>query len=297
MKQLLVRSFQIVSLSMTLFALVAFSSGCAKSSSPSMDDPILNSYRLIDEHRTDEAIELLESSSAEEPTRTDLKSVLASAYAHKAGIRIQTLVPVFFQADKVKKVEVSVEAEESKTLTAGQQLNHSVVSLGQLLKRFSGFSEAYASIPLVDRTRVIYLIHAIDVLNEIGPNLKPEDALYRAVLETILFKYILAEELIGEFMASGTNNEKNCHLNLGHVNDSVIKLGRLLIQVYTDIGTANPAMSADTKKISEKTADAVSNVTIATTAVTVLDEAATMFMKQTLIQNGFGKIIKCGGGG
>jgi NRPS condensation-like uncharacterized protein len=72
-------------------------------------------------------------------------------------------------------------------------------------------------------------------------------------------------------------------------------MGKLLIDIYNDIGFANPKQAVDMRKMAEQTSDSVTNLTIATTTVTVLDEAANIFLRQAAIQNGFGKIIKCGG--
>jgi hypothetical protein len=281
-------------LSVGMIFLLSMTISCAKSRQQTQDDPVLEAYRLIDEQRTDEAIELLETSIANDPSNTTYKPVLASAYAHKAGIRIQTLIPFLVESEKLKKMD-SKPSESSKLPTAGEQLNASVLSISQLLRSFSTASEVYASIPLISKKNLVHLNQAIFLLNDAGAKIKPEDALYRAVLEVVLFKYILAEDLVGEFAAPKEKNSQSCRIDIGNLNNSVIKLGRLLIDIYSDLGIANPKNAGDVKQMSAKTADAISNVTIATTTVTILDEASNLFLKQSIIQNGFGKIIKCGG--
>ncbi len=283
-------------LKVTLVLSLAFSAlfGCGTKSESQQNDNVLKAYRLIDEQRTDEAIELLETSLTQDPSNTEYKKVLASAYAHKAGIKIQKLVPALNQSDKLKKLNDKLPELASSQSTT-EKVNAGALNIALLLTRFAGFFEAYASVPMVDNSQAAYLTHAIYLLNDIGSQIKQEDVLYRAVLEIVLFKHILSDGLIGEFIAPKTKDEQTCRIDLGNVNDTIVRLGKLMIDVYNDIGFANPKQAGDMKKMAEQTSDSISNITIATTTVTVLDEAATLFLKQAALQNGFGKIIKCGG--
>lgn len=285
---------KILKVTLVLSLAVSTLFGCGTKNESQQNDTVLKAYRLIDEQRTDEAIELLESSLTQDPSNSEYKAVLASAYAHKAGIKIQKLVPVINQSDKLKKMNDKIPEIGSNQSTT-EKVNAGALNIAMLLTRFAGFFEAYASVPLVDKNQATYLTHAIYLLNDIGAQIKQEDVLYRAVLEIVLFKHILAEGLIGEFIAPQTKDEQTCRIDLGNVNDTVVKLGKLMIDIYNDIGFANPKQAGDMKKMAEQTSDSVSNITIATTTVTVLDEAATIFLRQAAIQNGFGKIIKCGG--
>ena len=283
-------------LKVTLILSLAVSTlfGCGAKNESQQNDTVLKAYRLIDEQRTDEAIELLETSLTQNPSNSEYKAVLASAYAHKAGIKIQKLVPAINQSGNLKKMNDKLpEIGSNKSTT--DKVNDGALSIAMLLTRFAGFFEAYASVPVVTKDQATYLTHAIYLLNDIGSQMKQEDVLYRAVLEVVLFKHILAEELIGEFVSPQTKDEQTCRIDLGNVNDTIVKLGKLMIDIYNDIGFANPKQAGDMKKMAEQTSDSVTNITIATTTVTVLDEAATIFLRQAAIQNGFGKIIKCGG--
>lgn len=267
--------------------------GCADKKQNQRDDTVLNAYRLIDENRNDEAIQLLETSLQDDPSNYDYKAVLSSAYAHKAGIRIQNLIPAVQKSSQLKKINENSKLGASDTL--GGKIDSGALVIAGMLGKFSGVLETYASVPTVDKTQSTYLIHAIYLLNSLGTGIKPEDVIYRAVLEIVLFKYYLAEGFIGEFVEPKVKDEVSCRLDLGNVNDSIIKIGKLLIDIFNDIGFANPKQAEDMKRLSTETSDSISSLTIATTTVTVIDEAANIFLKQTAIQNGFGKIIKCGG--
>ena len=125
--------------------------------------------------------------------------------------------------------------------------------------------------------------------------IKSEDALYRAVLRIILFKHIVAEKLIGEFAQSPSTSKDKCTFNLGSVNGSLIELGRLLVDTFTDVGIANKKQAKNMRASSENVANTISNLTLATTSLIVIDETSNLFLKQTVIQHSFGKLIKCGG--
>jgi hypothetical protein len=277
-----------------LFILIGISLvGCADRKQDHRDDTVLNAYRLIDEKRDDEAIELLENALAKDPANYDYKAVLASAYAHKAGIKIQNLVPAVQKSSQLKKLNENAKAMSGETI--GAKVDSGALVIASMLGKFSGVLETYAAVPTVDKNQSTYLIHAIYLLNSLGNRIKPEDVIYRAVLEIVLFKYYLAEGFIGEFVEPKTKDEVSCRIDLGNVNDAIIKIGKLLIDIFNDVGFVNPKQAEDMKRLAGDTSDSISRLTIATTTVTVVDEAANIFLKQTAIQNGFGKIIKCGG--
>lgn len=277
-------------------ALVVFTlifCGCGKQQNHN-EDTVLKAYRLIDEQRTDEAIELLEGELNKTPNNNEYKSVLASAYAHKAGIKIQKLVPVISQADRLKKLKEKYEGIDKKS-SFSNQLNKLALNASSLFIKLSSMMEAYASVPVLSVDQATYLRHAIYILNSIGKSATQEDVLYRAILEVVLFKHILSENLIGEFMEPATKDELKCRIDLGNLNDTLINLGKLLIDIYNDLGFANPKQAGDMKKLSLETSEAISDLTMTTTTIAVLDEASTIFLKQAVVQYGFGKIIKCNG--
>lgn len=266
---------------------------CAKNDTQNKkEDVVLKSYRLIDEQRTDEAIELLESELASDPDNYEYKITLASAYAHKGGMKVQKFVPAVSKADKMKDLKLSLEDVDDKA-SVSNQVNTTAINVARLLTQFAQFFEVYAVIPVINSDQATYIKHAIYLLNETDDRLKPEDALYRAILGIIMFKHILAEGLIGEFVKP--EGSETCRFDLGNVNDTFVELGKTLIGVLNDIGYANDDQAKDLKTTSDEVADTVSNLTLATTSLMVIDEASSMFLQQAVIQHGFGKLIKCGG--
>ncbi|MDZ4678688.1 MAG: hypothetical protein SGI74_14415 [Oligoflexia bacterium] len=267
--------------------------GCSKKEDKKQNT-VLEAYRLIDEQRTDEAIELLESAITKEPSNTEYKVVLASAYAHKGGIKVQKLVPIINHSEKLKKLGEKLP-ELNKAEAKSQRVNQAALNLSAVLVRFAGFLEAYASVPLATPNQATYIRHAIYILNELGNKVKPEDALYRAVLEIVLLKHILAENFVGEFLEPANKEETTCRIDLGNVNDAAITLGKLLIDILNDIGFSNPDQAEAMKRMANETSETVSNLTIFFTSATVVDEVSNIFVRQAAVQHGFGKIIKCNG--
>lgn len=278
-------------LSFATMAMVFLTVACAQKKSASDETVILQAYRLIDDQRTDEAIVLLERELSQNPERDDYKVVLASAYAHRGGIKIQKLVPLVTQMDKLKSPKNPFDTKSEKSLN--DKVNNGVLGIAALLTQYVEATRTYSAVPVVDANQASYIQHAVSLLGEIGPKINPEDALYRAILQIVLFKHLLAEKLIGEF--SGENSKgATCRVDLEVVNGAVIRLAKIMIDIYSDLQIASPSKKDEMKKLSVQTADSVSNVTIATTTMTVLDEASTIFLKHSVMENGFGKIFKCG---
>lgn len=257
------------------------------------DDTVLHAYRLIDENRSAEAIELLEGALTEDPSNDEYKVVLASAYAHKGGIRIQSLAAAIQKSTQLSQLKDRIDLKTDQTIVS--KVDAGAANFAAMLVKFSATIEVFTAVPRVDRTQAIYLVQAINLLNSLGQRIKPEDVIYRGVLQIVLLKHYLAEDLIGEFVPPEVQDESSCRIDLANVNDSIIKIGELLIDIFNDNGFANPKQAEDMKRLAAETSQAISSLTIATTAVTLADQAANIFLKQVAIQNGFGKIIKCGG--
>ncbi|MBT4760766.1 MAG: hypothetical protein HOO06_03625 [Bdellovibrionaceae bacterium] len=256
---------------------------------------VLSSYRLIDSGRTNEAIELLEAELETESSvkvRYDINMALASAYAHKSGINIQSLIPVLKKAETINTLKKTF-SDEPKNNSTSAEVNMEARRVSYSLIKVSQAFEAYASIPVISVMKSNYIRKAIEILEEPGSSVNPEDALYRALIKIILFKHLLAENLLGEFIQP-KNTAEECRINLGAVNDDIIELGKVLIDVFNDIGFANGSLAEDMRVLSEKTAEMVSSLTLGTTSLIVIDEASSVFFRRSIIENGFGKIIKCG---
>lgn len=266
--------------------------GCAKENK-AKNDPVLKAYRLIDEQRTDEAIELLEREIQSNPENAEYKVVLASAYAHKAGFKVQKLVGIIGQVDKIKDLKFDfLNIKPSGNRAEDSNLYTDLVS--RVFKMFSDIVGIYSSIPTVNKEGAEYLRHSIYLLDESYSYLKPHDFLYKALLEVVLFKHVLAENFIGEIGSIRVSTE-DCKANFTKLNLGIVDSGKILIDILNDVGLALPNEAEKTAEISSQVSEAVSNLTLINTSLTVLDDASDLFLNRLANQYGFGKIIRCAG--
>lgn len=273
-----------------VFLLIALP-GCGqkKNSETAEQDVILKSYRLIDADRTDEAIELLERSLSEKPDHVPYRVVLASAFAHKGGFKIQKFVNLINKRNEFKRLKEVFKKQKSDP-GASQS---TALSIANILNGSALLFEVYANIPTLDETQAVYIRHSISILKDIGPTIAPGDALYKAVLEIVLFKHIFADQLVAEFAAPADRNEDSCRLDLARISDASLNLGKLLVDILDDLSIAKPNSVDSYKDLSAEVASSVSDVALALSAVTALEASAQLFLKQLAIQNGLGKLIKC----
>lgn len=279
-----------------LFAVltIAMVTSCAPAKKDENESPVLKAYRLIDENRTDEAIVLLEEKLAAEPENTEYKTTLASAYAHKGGFKVQKLVPVVNQAEKLEKIGGRLP-DLQKPNTLSGQADVTAMAVAMLLNRFARVFDLYESIPLATRQQAVHLRYAISLLDELGPHLKSEDALYRAVLEVILLKHLLAETLVGEMVEPIEISAETCQLDLNHINKALVDIGKLLIDILNDFALANPGQAEEMKKRASDVSRAVADCTAFLNSTSLADEASQVLLKQAAIQTGFGKMLRCSG--
>ncbi|NCN40775.1 hypothetical protein GW916_05940 [bacterium] len=268
---------------------------CSKNQSTDLnsEDVILKSYMLIDSQRTDEAIDVLEIELSKNPGNQKVRSALASAYAHKGGIRVQKLVSAVAKVEALSDLSEAVLGRD-EGISLSENIDKIALSTAKIFSHFSNVFALYESIPTVTKDESIYVSHAISLLDEIGDSIPQEDALYRAILSIVLFKHLFSENLIGEVLKTKFE-AGGCQLNIGEINDSIIKLGKLLLSILRDLKISNPSQAGDLEKVSDEISSTTSNLTLATSSLIVIDSAASVFLQQNFIENGLGKLIRCGG--
>jgi hypothetical protein len=210
----------------------------------------MQAYRLIDTARTDEAIALLEKNLETQPEDDELRLTLASAYARKAGFRIQTLIPVFLA---VKSSADAFQAEEKnrKAVPSGEE-ESSIRSASTVFLQAKGLAEGFAYLPSIEENVIVYLDHAIHILEEVK---KPSQslALYRGVLRTLKLKFVMARYFArlkapSPDGATGAAPESKrldrsftiCGLNTEELDRLFQEIGRLSIEILKDHAIANP---------------------------------------------------------
>lgn len=268
---------------------------------------ILTSYRLIDENRTDEAIYLLEESLVETPEDYALNVTLASAYAHKAGFRVQKLVPIFSQVKKIenlKKLRKKKNEERAKEQSEGTDVSGSKIrvdkeikndffsSAADLMNYFSSYLSIYSAIPSISSEDAVYLEHSILLLDELQERIAPPDAIYRVVLNTVRLKYLIETKLVKEF-ARDNSAGGTCRVSVGKLSQDIIDISHVLIDIVTDLAFVHPKKEIELLAMRTDISNATSNLTLGLNSLIVLDEASRTFLQRSFIQQGFGNILEC----
>lgn len=232
-------------------ALIA-SVGCARKNSADHRESVkLKAYRLIDEQRTDEAIALLESELKGSPGNYEYTTILASAYAHKAGVKIQNLMPVIARASSIKGFKPPDSTPHNRTQS--ELVNEAAMKMVFVLSQSANALGVYSTIPMVPDRMIVYLEYAVSLLGKLGERLQPEDALYKAVLGVVLFKHSLASDFIGQLSGPPTKSQDTCRVDFVAFKEASEKAAKILIDVLHDIGTADPRQADEMRRLASQT--------------------------------------------
>lgn len=272
---------RILILALTLTTLAACSKGRVKRT-----DVVSRAYQMIDAQQPDQAIKLLERALEDEPENKSYKTVLASAYAHRAGFKVQKLVPILKQAQDFQRLQGNKEPGDGKVKAVA-------FDLGSLVNKSSALAQVFDSIPNVAVERLPDLQHAISILADLGPEINPSDAIYKAILEIILFKHYLVENLLGENPAATNQALERCQIQVNLFVETFQVLASLLQEIYVDLRIAHPGQTATFDRLSEETKTAVETALTTAHGVSQLDKNSLFFLKVTVLKAGFGKVLKC----
>lgn len=265
---------------------------CSNKGRPRATDVVSRAYQMIDAQQPNEAIRLLEKSLRDDPRNRDYKVVLASAYAHRAGFKVQKLVPILKKAQDFQRLQGETPTAGSDA-TTGQKVKALAFDAKSLISKAGALHDVFASIPAVEVDQIPDLGHAIDLLGELGPDLRPSEAIYRVVLEIILFKHYLVEKLLGESPAKTNQQLEACRIDSETFVETFQLLSNLLISIYSDLSIAHPSQTPTFQRLTEETSSAVSSALKTTNSISTLDKNSLMFLKFTIIKAGFGKVIVC----
>jgi hypothetical protein len=282
-----------------LAALVAAAGACARKEAKPQEDKLVTAYKLIDAQRDDEAILLLENEIAktqvDSPYRRKLTVVLASAYAHKAGFRVQNFVKVM-QVSKDNKIDFEAARTAFKSVDKAKQKTEAfdlfLGAIGVFFRNINAVTAVYAAIPTIKPEHEQYLKFALDLLDSLGDkNISQGDAMYRAVVRVIYIKNYLAVHA-GEVSDSDIAVD-NCQIDMAKITDKLTTLKTLGVATYTDLSLANPSKAKGYRSSSEKFANSMSSLTQVNNLASMLDYASATVIKQTLVQNGLSDLLKC----
>ncbi len=269
--------------------LILLAIGCGSQKSTN-EAPLTRAYRLIDAQRDDEAIEYLDKIIQNEPN-PEYQVALASAYAHKAGVRIQKFASLVGDAKKISELPHELQFTDNKDKETSFKVDDFAIALSSLLIKFSKVLTVYAAIPSVNAADSMYLEEAIKIMDSIEKP-RPSDGIYRAILRVVQFKHFVAQEMVGP-IGNGHQTANGCVLDLKSINYSVVKLGRILVNILDDLTLATPSKAKDLTGQRAQIVDKTFSLTLVVTGTSVAGEASNAFIKHIVVEESFGKLLKC----
>ena len=244
----------------------------------------MHAYRLIDAGRVDEAIVLLEQSHSDNPDNVEVTVTLASAYARKAGVRIQTLAPSVFAIQKLNQLK-AVDTNDTKEPT----------EIGRVFFTFSQFSDIwsiYAAIPKVTPSELDYLTHAIELMDENADSLAASDHVYRAILKTVFLKSLLERDVLTDPDAALPNLDV-CKLDFTRLQVTLEKISAVLSDVIDDVAIASPSEKVAMMDLKDRVTKNISATRASLTSLSSGDVSIQNTIREMTVARGFSKILQC----
>jgi hypothetical protein len=277
-----------------LISLVFLASSACQKKRRAEDSALVSAYKLIDAQRTDEAIQLLEAESGKmKPGDVDYartRVALASAYAHKAGIKVQR----FSKLLQIGKIKIKFKQKISnKAVTGAEAVDNFLVSLSGMLKGLAGISAVYTSIPTLNSTEERYLIYAIRILDGLDDKeLRQGDYVYRAVLRAIYLKHYISTHLFEE-TTGDVVSVRTCKVDFNRFSTAVLAVAKVGIAIFDDLSFAQPKKAKEFQQSRQQLANVASDLTAISTFASLLDDASLMMAKNTFVQTGLRRLLKC----
>lgn len=212
-------------------------------------------YELLDKGQTSRAIALLEDIVREEPSNTEARVMLASAYMGRAGIDVlsmhdafkdvlfsRSLSDVFFKGGSRTKSAATPGSTQSDPLTGAPPLvgSHSVVEPTPAEKMFERVDEFLNNVrrllvilnrfPRVNAQKWPLLDHALYNLDQTP--LQREIRLYRMFIRMIYLKEVLVTRVLRD--ASFGTRQWACSLELEQLHESLTWISTSIAAISED---------------------------------------------------------------
>jgi hypothetical protein len=122
--------------------------------------------------------------------------------------------------------------------------------------------------------------------------LRQGDYVYRAILRGIYLKQYIAthlfEETTGEIVSVRT-----CKVDFNRFSTAVLAVARVGIAIFDDLSFAQPKKAKQFQQSRQQIANVASDLTAISTFASLLDDASLMMAKNTFVQTGLRKLLKC----
>jgi hypothetical protein len=279
-----------------LFVAVLGAGGCQPKHSNRSDSPLVTSYKLIDDKREDEAIFVLNQELAKNPGDTayaiSLKVAMASAYAHKAGFKVQKFAALLNVSKKGVEFSIKPAVHTSGTTTKEEAVDDMIHAIGTLISSFNVIMDYYTAIPTIKLEDERYLDYAIRILDDLGDKLSPGQSLYRAVLKVVYLKNYLATHVLGDETQINLD-PRSCSIDFKKLDTSLSKTAKVSIAILDDISKAQPSKAESFAKLRKQLAASSTDLTVVVTSASLLDETSMEFTKSAIVQAGLRNLLQC----
>lgn len=257
---------------------------CAKKAEPQIDR-ITEAYRLIDAQRDDEAIALLEKVLQDEPNNREAKVTLASAYAHKAGFKIQAF---WGMVDSARRKEIA-------TLKLEGNPNSAPAKFIMYLRATLTFARAMENLPELDAKKYSYLEYGLGILDGIDPKeKKPSDHILSALYRLVIFKARVGWMYTASSFTA-KDDKGQCNLIVERLADGVLDSARLLEKITFDLSYAFPKEQIELQNSRKRLASFTQNLALQLDTLGVIDDAFKITFKNGMMQRGLGELVQCSG--
>ncbi len=215
----------------------------------------LTAYKLIDTDHADDAILMLEDELENNDQtfieRSESLFTLSSAYASKAGIRIDTLIPLITELKQMFKIQKQLKESQNKIEEKRRQVSAStnqtlgtdsdliMESFSLLLTEQTLSLKIFSQVPIIQSQSLPYLTHSVRLLEElITYNPLPQYGIYKVILQTILLK-----SKIVEFQSDPEIEKKmsSCTLDIFKTSELIDIISENTIAIYSALSISNPS--------------------------------------------------------
>lgn len=166
---------------------------CSNKQNTSQDDNLITGYQLIDSGRTNEAVDHFSILQQREPTNQDYLRGLGSAFAARAGFKVQNLTGPIQEINSLDSMKKNYSDLLEKWLAKDSKLEP-VKNLLSLEIEVVSFIKKISLIPSFTTDQIYDLKKAITTYQLLDPP-SQGDYLYIAVLEALLLKSVLLEQV------------------------------------------------------------------------------------------------------
>ena len=277
--------------------LLVFSLGCSKHDEEAKESTELRAFRLIDSGRTEEAIQLLLPEVNQDPENVDLRMALASAYAHRAEIKVQKLVPLISSAksfatevEALKAIQERPDAPPDQSNIFGE-VSDAVELWGKYMSTLGSALGFFSSLPSAAGVSALDIREAIYHASYVKPML-PENAVYVAILQIIYLKHTIIDRLIRPSSNHNATAVKNCKLNFDAIGDGAEAVGNQILDLTLTLKDAFPDEGDRYGSLHEQFASVFSDLTYSLNSLSLADELSLTVLKDRFISLGAGKLLE-----